>query len=71
MYTYGNMMREMQESDPELCEHWSDARPWGNRGAMVVWLDDGRIYKVQKVGGRFVKQPLTEEEVVKKFSGIE
>lgn len=67
MYAYGDMMREMQMSDTELREHWSDARPWGSHGAMVVWLDNGMIYKVQKVGNKFVKQPLTNEEVRRKF----
>lgn len=66
-YTYRDMMHEMQQTDEELRTLWSDARPWGNHGAMVVWLKDGRIYKVQKAGDKFVKQPLTREEVRKKF----
>lgn len=67
-YTYGDMMREMQEVDDELREHWLDARPWGSHGAMVVWLKNGKIYKVKKNGSRFVKQLLTKEEVERKFN---
>lgn len=67
MYTYGDMMSDMRKVDPELHDHWKDARPWGCRGAMVVWLDNGRIYKVSKRGTSFVKQPLTEEEVRRKL----
>lgn len=66
-YTYGDMMREMQSADAELRENWADARPWGSHGAMVVWLKNGKIYKVQKVGGKFLKQALTKEEVQRKY----
>lgn len=68
MDTYMDMMAELCDADEEIRGNWFLAQPWGSRGAMVVWLNDGRIYKVQKVGDKFIKQPLTKEDVRRKFS---
>ena len=43
-----------------------DYRPWG-RNSIVIWLDGGTAYKVKDIGGKFVKQLVSADDIKRKY----
>lgn len=65
--TYGELFAEFCNHNPELGAMIIDYRSWGSN-SIVVWLDDGNTYKVKRrAPNLFVMQPLTQEDINKKY----
>lgn len=53
---------------PEHAARIKDYKPWG-RTSIVVWLNNGMMYKVKYINDtKFIMQIITKEDVDKKFS---
>lgn len=67
--TYGELFKKFCAWSINHARMVVNYRPWG-RNSIVVWLSSGLIYKVKYIDDlHFVMQPLSEEDVVKKFGG--
>lgn len=66
--TYGELYKEFCEWSPEHAKRVTNYRPWG-RNSIVVWLNNGLIYKVKRCDtNRFVMQKVSEEDINRKFN---
>lgn len=64
--TYGELYQKFCEAEPDMAKHICDYRPWGST-SIVIWLDGGSAYKVKDVGGKFVKQSVSADDIRRKY----
>ena len=68
--TYGELYKEFCEWSPEHAKMVEDYRLWG-KNSIIVWFKfkGGHAYKVKRCApGRFIMQPLSKEDINKKFN---
>lgn len=64
--TYGELYNKFCEDEPDMAKQICDYRPWG-RNSIVIWLDGGTAYKVKDIGGKFVKQLVSADDIKRKY----
>ena len=64
--TYGELYNKFCEDEPDMAKQICDYRPWG-RNSIVIWLDGGIAYKVKDIGGKFVKQLVSADDIKRKY----
>lgn len=64
--TYGELYQKFCEAEPDMAKQICDYRPWG-RNSIVIWLDGGTAYKVKDIGGKFVKQLVSADDIKRKY----
>lgn len=64
--THGELYQKFCSAVPDVAKRISDYRPWG-QNSIVIWLDDDTAYKVKYIGGKFVKQSVSAEDIERKY----
>ena len=64
--THEQIYERFCEAEPDMAKHICEYKPWGSK-AIVIWLDGGAAYKVKDIGGKFIKQMVSADDIRKKY----
>ena len=65
------LTKEFSEWGPQYVPMTKEVRPWGTN-SFAIWLKNGLVYKAKRYApGKFIMQPLTEEDIKKKYGEIQ
>jgi len=66
--TWGEIYTEFCNLNPDIGAMIIDYRPWGST-SIVIWLENGMAYKIKRhAPGRFIIQPVSEDDLNRKFN---